>query len=105
MLKYSQQAWKPSWQVLVNRSTISLGLLFLFFVCRYGDWIDPSGTANSAVTPSGSVTAFYYVMALGQMSEIATALGNTTAATTYGIKHNQGIRAYHARFYNDTIGG
>ena len=71
----------------------------------YGDWIDPGPSASSVVTPSGSVTAFYFVLALKYISEIATALGKASAALSYGIKHNEGVRAYHARFYNAEAGG
>ena len=71
----------------------------------YGDWIDPGPSASSAVTPSGAVTAFYFVLGLKQISEIATALGKTNEALSYGIKHNEGVRAYHTRFYDSEAGG
>ena len=51
------------------------------------------------------MTAFYYVTALGQMAEIATALGRATDAAAYGSKHNAGVRAYHARYFDAAAGG
>ena len=71
----------------------------------YGDWVDPGGHNPSTVTPAGSVSAFYFAQAYGQLSEIAAALGNAADATAYGTKHNVAVRAYHARYYDAQAGG
>ena len=64
----------------------------------YGDWVDPGGHNPSTVTPASTVTAFYYVLALGQLSEMATALGRAADAQSYGIKHNEGVAVCY--FFN-----
>jgi hypothetical protein len=71
----------------------------------YGDWVDPGGHNPSTVTPASTVTAFYYVLALGQLSEMATALGRAADAQSYGIKHNEGVRSYHKAYYDAQAGG
>lgn len=67
----------------------------------YGDWIDAGGH----ITPPGSVTSFYYVLAFEYMAEIASALGLTADAAKYTAQHAAGQRAYHTRYYNATARG
>lgn len=75
----------------------------------YGDWMgfDPeSGNGGgSKLTPPASITAFYHVTAMLHFSEIAGAIGETGVAAQYAAQHAKGQAAYHARFYNATVGG
>lgn len=75
----------------------------------YGDWMgfNPSSGnhGSSPVTPAGSATAFYHVLARKYMATIAEALGNTDEAEYWAKLHSEGVQAYHARYFNATVGG
>ena len=75
----------------------------------YGDWMgfnpESGNRGGSTLTPPASITAFYHVTAMLYMSEIATAIGKPYVASTLISQHAKGQAAYHARFYNATVGG
>lgn len=75
----------------------------------YGDWMgfDPeSGNGGgSKFTPPPLITSFYHVLAQEYMAEMATAIGDSSAADKYRAAHSAGQRAWHARFYDDEAGG
>lgn len=67
----------------------------------YGDWID----AGNKITPPGSVSAFYYVLAYQYMHDIAAALGNEKDAAAFASQFDAGRSAYHCAYFNATAGG
>jgi hypothetical protein len=72
----------------------------------YGDWFCVGPDPGCPRTPSTSVTAFYYVLGLGYLAELAPVAGRPAAeAQQWGIKHNHAVRAWHSRFYNATARG
>ena len=75
----------------------------------YGDWMgfnpESHNSGSSALTPTAAVTAFYHVLSRQYMSVIAAALGDDEEAKHWGTLRNEGVRAYHKRFYNATAGG
>lgn len=78
----------------------------LLLMQRYGDWVCVNASGGCPRTPASMVTAFYYVQALGFLAELAVPAGRPAAeAQSWGIQHNQGVRAFHAKFYNATAGG
>ena len=60
---------------------------------------------SSHLTPRDSVTAFYHVLAMKYMAELATALGKMADAGKLMAQHTRGVAAYHKRYYNETVGG
>ena len=52
-----------------------------------------------------SVTAFYHVLAAKQLAEIAEALGMHADSEKWAKQHAAGQAAYHARFYDASVGG
>ena len=66
------------------------------------------GSANggsSSLTPRGSVTAFYHVLAARYLSHIAGALGRTDDAAKWRQRFEKGKAAFHDRYYSATAGG
>ncbi len=53
----------------------------------YGDWVDIDCNGGSKRTPSPAVTSFYYVRALGMLSEMAAVLGKTAESQQYVGKY------------------
>ena len=74
----------------------------------YGDWMgfkpESGNGGGSLLTPAASVTAFYHVLAMKFLGEIAAALGDPSAST-WMAKYAKGQKAYHARFYDFEVGG
>lgn len=60
---------------------------------------------GSKFTPPPLITAFYHVLAQNYMAEMATAIGESTAAAKYRAAHTAGQRAWHDRFYDSEAGG
>jgi alpha-L-rhamnosidase len=71
----------------------------------YGDWVCVDSQGHCPRTPSGSVSAFYYVRALGYLSEIAAVLEKADDAHRWAKEHSAAVRNFHARFYDDKAGG
>jgi hypothetical protein len=74
-----------------------------------GDWMgfnpESANRGTSGLTPPSAVTAFYHVLATSYMSEMATVLGNTKDAAAFVARHTKILAAYHARFYDASVGG
>ena len=60
---------------------------------------------SSRLTPQESVTAFFHVLAMQYLGEIATAIGEAADASALQVQHQKGVAAYHARYYNAKVGG
>ena len=66
---------------------------------------ESANRGTSGLTPPSAVTAFYHVLATSYMSEMATVLGNTKDAAAFVARHTKILAAYHARFYDASVGG
>jgi hypothetical protein len=75
----------------------------------YGDWMgfkpESGNGGGSLLTPSPAVTAFYHVLAMRYLAELAGALGNSSASAMWASRHAHGQQAYHARYYDPKAGG
>ena len=75
----------------------------------YGDWMgfkpESGNGGGSLLTPSNEVTAFYHVLAMKYMAELATAVGDAKAAAQRTAQHTAGQAAYHKRFFDAEAGG
>lgn len=65
-----------------------------------GDWVPPGGNGNNK-TPTDSVTAFYWLLDLSFMVDIATVLGETADAQGYRQQLETARLDYHAHFWNE----
>eukprot|EP01044_Picomonas_judraskeda_P010835 COSAG03_NODE_1427_length_4098_cov_2.188797_4_plen_219_part_00 len=89
--------------VLRSRSTDTV----LFILVRdggYGDWVCVGSGGGCPRTPADSVSAFYFVQALGFLSEIATVIGKDADAAAWTKEHLAGVEAWHHKYYNATVG-
>ena len=75
----------------------------------YGDWMGFNpGSKNggsSSLTPTDLVTAFHHVLGKQFMSDIASALGNTTGALAWAKDAKELVGAFHKRYYSPVSGG
>jgi hypothetical protein len=75
----------------------------------YGDWMgfnpESHNSGSSHLTPPESVTAFYHVLAMQYMSEVAGAIGKDGESAALAARHKKAQAAYHARFYDAKAGG
>ena len=77
---------------------------------QFKDWL--CGNAQSCCTHKGSPSCpvgaemggFNYVLGLRAMAQMATVLGNTTAAARYSLYAEKGTAEFHAFFYNASVG-
>ena len=70
----------------------------------YGDWVCVGSGGGCPRTPADSVSAFYFVQALGFLGEIATVIGREEEAANWAKMHSAGVRAWHKRYFNSTLG-
>jgi hypothetical protein len=70
----------------------------------YGDWVCVGSGGGCPRTPSDSVSAFYFVQALGFLSEIATVIGREDEAQNWAKMHTAAVRAWHIRYFNAALG-
>ena len=78
----------------------------LFLKGKYGDWVCAGAHGGCPRTPASMVTAFYYVQALGFLAELAVPAGRPAAEVqSWAVRHNEGVRAFHAKFYNANVSG
>ena len=80
-------------------------------VCdQFKDWL--CGNAQSCCAVRGAqdcpvgaeMGGFSYVLGLRAMSQMATVLGNSSAAARYASLAHTGTQAFHSFFYNRTVG-
>jgi hypothetical protein len=69
-----------------------------------GDWID-TNFPGPQLTPIPSVSAFYWLLDLQYMLEIAEVLQLDDDAQQFAAQLSKGCAAYHERFYNATVNG
>ena len=70
----------------------------------YGDWVCVDSHGPCPRTPADSVTAFYYVQALGFLAEIAEVVGKPSDAASWATQHTAAVSAYHKRYYSEALG-
>ena len=65
-----------------------------------GEWAPPAAQGNNKnrTTPGAAVSAFYWLLDLKYMSEIALVLGHTDDAAEYTEAFERGRAAYHSAF-------
>ena len=65
-----------------------------------GEWAPPQPQSNNKnrTTPDAAASAFYGLLDLKNMAELAGVLGKTADAAVYRAKFERGQRAYHAAF-------
>ena len=78
--------------------------------CGAGDWMgvnpDSGNHGSSHLTPPAAATAFVHVLARGYMSTVSQAIGMPSNETAkWDALYKAGQAAYHARYYNATVGG
>jgi alpha-L-rhamnosidase len=74
----------------------------------YGDWMgfnpESGNGGSSKLTPRDSVTAFYHVLAMKYLGEIASAIGEDADAIALAARYSKGQAAYHARYWDASKG-
>ena len=70
----------------------------------YGDWVCVGAGGGCPRTPADSVSAFYFVQALGFLAEIAAIIGKPADAADWDKQHVAAVAAWHKKYYNSTLG-
>eukprot|EP01052_Picozoa_sp_SAG31_P024327 SAG31_NODE_2062_length_6536_cov_8.777691_4_plen_112_part_00 len=64
------------------------------------DWVPPGGNGHGIPTPAPETSAFYGLLDIHHMAEMATAIDEVADAAKYGQMLAAGKIAYHKKFYD-----
>eukprot|EP01121_Diplochlamys_sp_Union-15-3_P012427 TRINITY_DN3717_c0_g1_i1.p1 TRINITY_DN3717_c0_g1~~TRINITY_DN3717_c0_g1_i1.p1 ORF type:complete len:721 (+),score=164.69 TRINITY_DN3717_c0_g1_i1:635-2797(+) len=85
-----------AWIDLLTSKIDSSG--FANFYCYYGDWVPPPPAPRCSCH---FTAAFYYLLGLSQLSDMAKVIGNNADATKYSSLYASGVPKFNQAFYSN----